>query len=288
VLIEFVKSGKLTLTRHLVFLAAFALIIGTAGASYVSVTEPFNATLHNGGSMMLGKVGPGQTFYITISSTTTNSTGAVFDRGWNKLVAMNVPQGWIVENSSLNEPELSVKITPGPNAANGTYMFTMTAINTGNYSGLGTLMFSAVINVTPDVFKLGVSPTDVNTGPGQPATIYVTINNTGVSDSPFVINLQGLPAWNITKSVIALHNTTEVFAYPVYENEPGIYHALLNVTTGSSPLVYKRSNITLSIQASLLNDYKAIGQGAVTFPIIYQPVYDIMYLVSKVLGRLGV
>jgi hypothetical protein len=276
------------LRNALVFLAAFALLASTVAASTVTVLEPFNATVTQGGSVLLGKVGPGQTFYVTISSNTTNSTGTVFSRGWNKLVATGVPQGWIVENSSLNGADLSIKIDPSPNAQNGTYTFNLTAINLGNYSHLGAVEFQALINVTPDVFSLQISPTNISTGPGQPASIYVTINNTGVSDSPFVINMQGLPAWNSSQSVIALHHTTETFTYQVYENEPGTYRAQLNVTSGSSPLVYRRSNVTLVIQASLLNDYRAVGQGAIVFPVIYQPVYAVMYLISRLLALAGV
>jgi hypothetical protein len=276
------------LRNTLLFMAAFALMVSTAAASSVTILEPFNATVTQGGSVLLGKVGPGQTFYITISATTTNATGVTFSRGWNKLVATGVPQGWIVENSSLNGADLSVKIDPSPNAQNGTYTFNLTAINLGNYSHLGAVQFQALINVTPDVFNLQISPTNISTGPGQPASIYVTINNTGVSDSPFMIAMAGLPAWNATRPVIALHHTTETFAYPVYENEPGTYRAQLNVSSGSSPLVYKRSNVTLVIQESLINDYRAVGQGAVAFPIIYQPVYAVMYLISKLLALAGI
>lgn len=264
----------------------FSMLMFSASATFVNVTEPFNATLNQGGSIFLGKVGPGQTFYVTISAATTNKTGAYYSRGWNQFVASNVPTGWVVENSSRNVATLSVKITPPAFTENGTYTFNFTAINTGNYSNLGTLKFEALINVTPDVFKLQVTPTNISTGPGEPTPIIVTIDNTGVSDSPFVITVVGLPAWNATQTVIALHHTTENFTYPVYENEPGVYHAQVNVSSGSSPLVFKRSNVTLVVQASVLNDFKALGQGATAFPIIYEPVYAIMYLISQLIAAL--
>jgi hypothetical protein len=269
-------------------MAAFALLVSMAAASSVTILEPFNASVTQGGSILLGKVGPGQTFYVTISANTMNASGVTFSRGWNKLVATGMPQGWIVQNSSLNGADLSVKIDPSPNAHNGTYAFNLTAINIGNYSHLGTVRFQALINVTPDVFNLQITPTNISTGPGQPASIYVTINNTGVSDNPFIITMVGLPAWNATQPVIALHHTTETFTYPVYEDEPGIYRAQINVSSGSSPLVYKRGNVTLAIQASLFNDYRAVGRGAIAFPIIYQPVYAVMYLLSKLLVLAGI
>jgi hypothetical protein len=267
-------------TRLLVPLLLLTLVVCSTGAAYVNVVEPSNYTVYSGSTVYLGKVGPGQTFTVTISTTTANNTGALVERGWNQLVVSSLPQGWIAANSSLNNAYESVQITPASTAPNGTYQFILTAINTGNYSKLGSVKFTAFINVTTNVFRLQVSPTSISTGPGEPAKILVSINNSGVSDSPFLITATGLPAWNNTIPVIALHGTTGNFTYPVFENEPGTYYAQLIVSSQQSPLVYERSNITLTVQASLLNDYKAIGQGSIAFPVIYEPVYAVMYLIS--------
>ncbi|MGI0100873.1 MAG: hypothetical protein ACREBH_04125 [Candidatus Micrarchaeaceae archaeon] len=257
----------------------FGLLLTVQHAVYVNVTEPYNATVQQNGSIYLGKVGPGQPFYVTISPETTNSTGALFTIGWDELVASSLPSGWITENSPLYTTP-SVKIAVSPSAANGTYDFNLTAINIGNYSKLGSLRFKAYVNVTPDVFKLDVMPSYINAGPGVPVEIYVDINNTGVSDSPFNITVHNLPAWNRSTTVIALHHTQDKFTYPVYEDEPGQYHIQLYVSSMASPLLYKQSNITLTVKASIPNDYAALGQGALAFPIIYAPSYAVMYLIS--------
>jgi hypothetical protein len=175
----------------------------------------------------------------------------------------------------------SIKITVAPNAQNGTYRFNLTATNIGNYSKLGSVKFTAYVNVTPDVFKLDVNPTSISAGPGQPATVYVTINNTGVSDSPFNITVHGLPAWNYSTTVIALHHTQGSFPYQIYDNEPGVYHLNVYVSSIASPLIYKQSNITLTTRATIASDYAALGQGALTFPIVYAPAYAVMYLISE-------
>ncbi len=273
---------RLVLARNslLTFVLTAFAISAFSGASYVNIIAPYNYTLNGNSSVYLGKVGPGQTFYVTISSTTTNRTGTTLNYGWNELLAANVPKGWIVANSSLYNTQLSVEVTAAPNAANGTYAFNLTAVNVGNYSKIGAIRFQAFINVTPNVFNLNVSPEQLNTGPGEPINVYVTINNTGVSDNPFIIKAEGLPAWNATKSVIALHHTADTFIYPVYENEPGVYQLRMNVSSSSSPLIDKRTNATLSVQASVPNDYVAIGQGSLAFQIVYTPVYSIMYLIS--------
>lgn len=251
-----------------------------SNAAYVKILEPYNATLENNGTIYLGKVGPGQTFYVTISAATTNSSGTLLNFGWNKFVVSDLSENWIAANSSLNNPILSVKITVAPDAQTGKYKFNLTAINLGNYSKLGNLKFQAYVNVTPDVFGLYATPVDIRTGPGQPVSIYISINNTGVSDSPFLINVFGLPSWNRNLTVIALHNTADTFIYPVYQNEPGVYQMSVYVTSVSSPLIYKQINATLTVKASVPNDYAALGQGALAFPIIYEPVYAIMYLIS--------
>lgn len=271
------KAGRFVFLMLIISFAAMSL----SKASYVNITEPYNATVNQNGSIYLGKVGPGQTFYVTISAITkTNFTGSGSNISWDELVASSLPNGWLTANSPLYTTSPSVKITVAPQAANGTYGFNLTAVNIGNYSKLGDLRFTAYINVTPDVFKLDVSPTNISAGPGQPVNIYVNINNTGVSDSPFNITLRNLPAWNYSRTVIALHHTQGSFTYPVYVNEPGVYHVGLYVSSIASPLIYKQSNITLTTKATIANDYAALGNGALTFPIIYAPAYAIMYLIS--------
>ncbi len=272
---------KIIIYIMLAFALSLPISMAAAGASTVTMIEPYNYTISNGAAVHLGKDGPGQTFFVTISAATTNATGAQLNLGWNKLVVSGLPQGWIAQNSSLYTSELSVKITPAADASNGTYKFNITAINVGNYSKIGAVEFTAYINVTPNVFKLYVNPTTVYESTGTPVDIYVSINNTGVSDTPFLVNITGIPAFNQTTEVIALHHTTQEFTYPISAYQPGVYHVKLSVQSIFSPLVYKQSNITMVSKATVLNDYGAIGSGVVAFPIIYEPVYAVMYLISR-------
>lgn len=267
-------------------LLASAFIVQTAQATYVSILQPFNYTAMQNSTVYLGKDGPGQTFYVTISAATSNKTGAVQHLGWNKLVVSGLPQGWIAQNSSLYNPTLSAKITPSPSAQNGTYSFNLTAVNIGNYSGLGSVRIKAKVNITPDVFKLTVAPASISQNAGQQGNISVSINNTGVSDSLFYISISGLPARNITSTVIALHGTKRVFKYPIVVNEPGVYNLDIAVRSTSSPLlVYKNANITLTAKATIASDYAAIGNGIDAFPITYEPLYAIMYLIQRIFGH---
>lgn len=256
------------------------MLVAVPSAAYVSMLEPYGAQLNNGSSIQLGKVGPGQTFYVNISSTTMTSEGNTINIGWNKLIVKRYPPGWVVKNSSLNTKVLSVLVKPSPEAPNGTYKLTFEALNIGNYSGLGSTTFVGYVNVTPDVFSLNVTPKSFVVSPGVPAKIFIKINNTGVSDNPFEIYMTGLPAWSSSKSVIALHHTSGEFIYTVYSYTPGVYRTKLHVSSLSSPLVSKSINITIKERMSLVNDYSAIGKGSISFPIVYEPAYAVMYLIS--------
>jgi hypothetical protein len=271
----------------LVFLGIVLLpMVAHSYTPHVNVIEPYNATVYDNASIYVGKVGPGQTFLITISSTAQNATGVPITRGWNKLVATGIQGRWIVQNSSLYSQYLSVLIKPAPNTVNGTYSFYLTAINLGNYSKLGTVNFKVYVNVTPDVFILNTSPSTLRSGPGEPTNIYVTINNTGVSDNPFNISVSGLPDWNSTETVFALHGTEKTFSYPVYSTTPGVYPLVVTVVSTTSPLVRETENTKFTVRESVLNDYAAIGHGTLVFPIIDEPMYAVMYLLERIYAHL--
>ncbi len=263
--------------------SALLLLSTAANATYLSVIGPVSANLTQNQSVYLGKVGPGQSFYVLANATTTNSSGTkVINIGWDRLYASGLPQGWSMQASPLYENPMKMKVTVSPNAPYGQYKLTLQAENVGNYSKLGNLTFYAYVNVTPDVFKLNVNPTYISTGTGQPANLYINISNTGISDDPFIINAYGLPAWNVSYQVISLHGTSKTFIYPVFIDEPGSYNFNLTVSSSSSGLISQSYGITLVSQASLLNDYSAIGQGVVLSPIIYGPVYSVMLLIDYV------
>ncbi|MDE1825132.1 MAG: hypothetical protein KGH61_02405 [Candidatus Micrarchaeota archaeon] len=263
------------------------LLVGCAGASpYLQVTGPVTGTLYQQGSLYLGKVGPGQSFYILASASTANASGVPINIGWDTINATQLPSGWSAQSSPLYENPMKLKVTVPSDAANGTYRLVVKAVNIQNYSRLGNLTFTAFINVTPNVFNLNVAPTSISVGVGQPYSLKVTINNTGASDDPFVINAQGLPAWNVSDDVIAQHSTVSTFTYPVYVNEPGIYSFNITVASASSSLISKSYKINMVAKASLLNDFAAVGQGVPLSPIIYEPTYAVMLLVKYVIGAI--
>ncbi len=261
-------------------LAAIALLPVAANAISLSVQGPVNGTLNNNGTVFLGNVGPGESFYVSASASTTNASGSYVNIGWDRFVAVSLPSGWSAQSSTLYENPMKLKITASPYAQDGVYNLKLRAVNLQNYSGLGNITINAVVNVTPDVFRLSVSPSTVSTGVNQPADLGVVINNTGISDDPFLINVAGLPAWNQSEEVIALHSSSSTFSYPVYFDEPGQYMFNITVTSETSPLVTRSYPIVLNVRPSVLNDYYATGQGVVISPVIVEPAYGFMLLLS--------
>ncbi len=261
------------------FLLLTTILIASS-PTYLKITGPVSSTIYNGMNISLGKVGPGESFYVMASASTANASGVPVNIGWNLLKASEVPAGWSSQQSTLYENPMKLKVTVSPDAQYGTYKMVLKAININNYSGLGNLTFTVFINVTPNVFNLKINPQNVSVGTGQPANFQVTINNTGASDDPFIINAYGLPSWNVSDEVIALHSKTSTFTYPVYVDEPGVYSFNITVSSASSFLISKSYRIHFISKATLLNDYKAIGKGVVLSPIIFEPEYAFMLFLS--------
>lgn len=246
----------------------------------LTVVGPTSAVLTNNQGVYLGKVGPGESFYVLASASTPNATGYVVNIGWDQLNATNLPPGWQSQSSLLYENPMKIKITVPTDAAIGSYNLTLHAVNTQNYSKLGNITVYAHVNVTPYVFSVKVQPNVIQSGVNQPTNIYVTINNTGISDYPFSINLQGLPAWNVTDQVVALHLTQSAYVYPIYVAEAGKYRFNLTVSSTTNPSLAIAFPMNLTARSSLLNDYSAVGQGVTLSPVIFDPTYEVMLFLS--------
>ncbi len=264
-------------------LFAFSVLAVAAGAStYLNVVGPVQATLINNQTVYLGKVGPGESFYVLANPNTTSPNGNYINIAWDTLKASGLPAGWSSQASPLYENPMKMKITVSPNAPYGRYNLSIEAVNV--YSGIGNLTFVGQVNVSPNVFALRVSPGSLSAGIGQPSNLYISINNTGISDDPFIISAQGLPAWNLSEEVISLHSTNNRFTYPVFADQPGVYPLNLTVYSASSPLINESYHINFIVKESLLNDYKAVGSGISLSPVVFEPAYAFMSFLAYVYG----
>lgn len=267
-------------SQRLSILVLAISLLAVTNATYLNVLGPASGVLQNGQSIYLGKVGPGESFYVEASATTTNASGYTLNLGWAKLEVVDHPSGWYSQPSLLYENPMKIKVTVPSDAKNGTYNLTLEAVDVGNYSKIANLTINAYVNVTPNVFNLAVTPTAIQSGIDQPTNLYITINNTGISDDPFSINVYGLPAWNVSEQVVALHSTQTTYVYPVYVNESGTYRFNVTVASTTSPAIKLSEPVALIAQASLLNDYRAVGQGVILSPVIFYPSYELMLFLS--------
>ena len=184
--------------------------------------------------------------------------------------------GWSALSSPLYENPMKMKVTVASNTPYGRYRIEVKAVNLQNYSRIGNLTFFTYVNVTRNIFKINISPSNLSSGPGQPASVYITINNTGISDEPFNIAAAGLPAWNVSDEIISLHSTKNRYTYPIFENEPGIYRMNITVDSATSSLVFDSFPVKFEVKNSLLNDFNAVGNGVGLSPIIFEPSYAVM------------
>ncbi|MGC8568246.1 MAG: hypothetical protein ACP5LP_03340 [Candidatus Micrarchaeia archaeon] len=260
----------------------FAFAIGASTAAYVNLVNPLNATLYTNQTIYIGEVAPGQSFSVGILSNTTNSTGSMILYGWNKLVALDLPPNWTASSTSFNTRYLQVLIKPSSNSEIGKYRLKFEAINVGNYTHLGVLPFYATISINPSVFSISAYPSKIISTPGVPANVTIAINNSGVSDCPFIISSAGLINFNNTESIIAVHHRTVHANYPVREGQAGSYNFRLMINSTQSSLVNKTLNITFIVKPTMGSEFASTGQGIAIFPITYAPIYAIEYLLSKI------
>ncbi len=265
------------------YAATILLLLNSVNAApYLKILSPTNGTLLNNGNIYLGKVAPGESFYILASPTTPNYNGTLINIGWDRLTYVTLPTGWSAQPSLLYENPMEMKITVLPTAQSGIYSMVLRAVNIGNYSKLGNLTFTAYVNVTPTVFNISVGPKKIYAGLNKPVNVHVTINNTGVSDGQFAITASGLPAWNSTENIIVLHSRQNNYIYPVFVSEPGTYKFNVSVGSTTSPLVGKTFEVTLIANASLENDYVALGQGVNLAPIVFEPAYAVLQFINDI------
>ncbi len=270
-----------TIRLSLIFILSSLIFVGLASATtYLAIQGPVTYTIYNNGSVYLGKVGPGESFYVLANASTTNKTGFLVNLGWDTLKAVKLPSGWYAQQSPSYSNPMRIRITVSPNATNGRYALTLRAVNFNNYSRLGNLTFTTYVNVSTNVFSVKVNPTTLYAGVNQPVNINVNINNTGISDDPFLISAQGLPSWNVTDSVISLHGKNTHFSYPVFMGQPGKYYLNLTVSSSSSRFLRRSYPILFQVNTSVYNDYKALGSGVSISPVIFEPAYAFMSLIQ--------
>ncbi len=268
-------------------LALILLVLASAPyALQLTVYEPVATTVTDGGTVDLGVVGPGQTAYVIVESDIKE--GGIQGMGGriDQLVFTSTPRGWETTPSELYGVPMKAIIKVPADASDGEYWFTLKAVDEGNKEQLGETSFKARLVVNKDVLKMDVWPDSASTGAGQPAGYYVRISNTGVASDVFEISSEGVPDWHYTQLVFVPKGSSKVVRYEVVGNEEQEYEVKIKVRAPfSSELLKAERKVFLDINTNLLSDLQATGHGLLLFPIIEQPAYSIMGLISNLFFR---
>lgn len=259
------------------------LSFGFAAAASLTIADPVQKTLQNGGDLDLGVAGPGQKIAILsnrgsgeLSRNAANPTEAL----WDRVVVENLPAGWSTEPSKLYETPFQTFVTISPQASDGQYTFSVLTMD--EYDGLTPIAVNARVRVSRDVLAASLSENRVSAGVRQPALFYLTLSNTGSASDIFEVTPQGLPPkWTENRRVFVPHNAAVTLAYPITATEGGSYAFAFNVTSLSSQLIHQKISARLDAQTSIWNDAKASSHGLALFPFIAQPLYSLIGLLSN-------
>lgn len=259
------------------------LLLPLSHTATVKVIKPAEKEME-GGEIELGLVGPGQTIELEVDRNVYS--GGKFGKGgqWDILRVLSVPDGWSSEDSRIYEQPMKAKIKVARGARDATYRIALVAVDENNYDELGNVSFFANVTVSKDVLSTVLDKNMIETGSSQPASYCMDIENRGAASDVFEISCFGVPSWNYAKKVFVPFMSKRKVCYDVVANEEKVYTATLSIVSLSSPLIRNDHNITTVVKSDVLGDYRACANGLLIFPLMEQPIYSLMGLLSNFFG----
>lgn len=260
-------------------LAVLILLFSTTFA--IELIEPIKTQITGGETIDLGKIGPGQTIFVSINPKVT--TGGKFNQGgqYDQAVVWGIPENWKAKNSKVYGNPLQVEITADVNAKEGVYYATITAVDQNYGEQLDNISFRAKVQITKDVLETSISPQEITIEPDQPARYLITITNKGSAADVFEVSSKGIKRWEYKKPVYVAAQSTKTIFYEITNKEEDTYVVTLKVKSMASELIEQDKNITLNVRTDLLADYKATNNGVLIFPFFENIVYSLAGLISN-------
>jgi len=270
--------------QYLLIALFIALSLSLSFGTSISILAPYPMTISDYEEYNLGTIGPGQTISLSVEPKTT--TGGIYGNGgrWDMLNITRPPLDWTTEPSKNMGDPLEVRLTAPKDAAPGDYTALVTITDENNAEHLGEMTFRAKVTVDPDVIDMDVTPTYTNIGANQPARFLITITNKGAASDVFEVSSAGIRDWDFKKTIYVGSKQTKQLSYEVAGAEEQTLHAQIKARSLSSDLIQKNQNVTIKVETDLISDYKASTRGLLVFPIIEQPVYSLMGLLSNLFG----
>ncbi|MGV8176763.1 MAG: hypothetical protein ACP5NX_03120 [Candidatus Bilamarchaeaceae archaeon] len=248
----------------------------------VNMIEPLQTNVADGSETVIGLVGPGQTLAVSfdpkVTEGGTNGVGGVYDLAY----AVETPDGWQVEKSSLYGNPLQVKITVDPEAADGEYPVKLVIEDEKDGEKLGKVTATIKVQVSRDIMEVSIQPKEASVSPNQPARYYITIANRGRAGDVFEItNDQASKRLQFRKTLYVPPNEARTLVLEMSEAQEEMYVEKINVKSVSSPLIHAEGGITLKVNPSLIGDWKATNRGVLVFPIYQSIIYSFAGLISN-------
>ncbi|MFH1447570.1 MAG: hypothetical protein ABIG39_01795 [Candidatus Micrarchaeota archaeon] len=253
-------------------------------ATDLVIYEPLATVVSDGDVVDLGTVGPGQTAEIIaeaiIKEGGIQGKGGILDQ----LTFVSAPDGWEVVPSELYGSPMKAIVKVAKDAEDGEYILSMKAVDEPPGEGLGDVSFKVKVRVSKDVLSVDVWPDRIVTGAGQPAGYYVKISNNGVASDVFEVSSEGMPLWDYKKIVFVPKKSSKIIRYEVAGEEEQTYDITLKVSAPfSSELLRAEKDVVIEINTNVVSDLQATGHGLLLFPIVEQPIYSIMGLISNLI-----
>ncbi|MEK6982464.1 MAG: hypothetical protein AABX38_06025 [Candidatus Micrarchaeota archaeon] len=267
------------MNKYTTFLAIFVLLFSVSFA--IELIQPIKAQLKGAETIDLGKIGPGQTIFVSIEPKVI--TGGKFDKGgqYDQAVVTALPPNWKAKNSKIYGNPLQVEITADENAKEGVYSAEITTIDQNYGEQLNNVSFKVRVQITKDVLETSITPTEITVGPDQPARYVITITNKGSAADVFEVSSEGIKRWEYKKPVYVAAQSTKTVFYEITNREEESYKVTLKVKSKASSLIQKDTNITLNVRTDILADYKATNNGVLIFPFFENIVYSFAGLLSN-------
>ena len=273
------QKMKLKLSIFLIF-----LLVNVYLAMYAEVLEPIERNVTDGENVYLGKIGPGQTLYITVYGKAR--TGGKFGKGgtWQILRVVSVPEGWEGYNSKEMATYMQATIKPAKNARDGRYTITMRLEeDETKQQELGSVTFFVTVDVDKNVILYNVLDKEIEVGVGQPARVRITITNTGKASDVVEISSEGLlmPEY-LQKKYVYVPAGKEISTYYEFiSDEEKRYEPKLKIISKSSDLISHEEILNITVKSNLIGDIKATKNGILLFPSILDTFYSLIAIIGK-------
>ncbi|HIH19389.1 TPA: hypothetical protein HA225_05435 [Candidatus Micrarchaeota archaeon] len=263
---------------------ALALLIALNAAIAVSIISPVSAQVGQESEILIGDVGPGQTFPIVAEPKVASGGRFSLGGAYDQMAANSLPFGWSSTPSKIYSDPLQVDITVPKDTPNGEYEVQLSLWDEAGEQGLGeNVTFNAKVKVTREVMDMKVEPASITVGAGQPARFTITIVNKGIAPDTFTVGSKGVRTWVFQRSVYIPSGTSKSLNYEVVGEDESDYSLTIWARSSSSDKIYAERDASLKVNTDLFSDYRAVNRGVLLFPIIEGPVYFVVGLLSNLL-----